>query len=813
MEQFLQRIGMLCFLLFAVQALLHAQNEFRAYSNQEINDQIISSIENTQKVYDWINADKNLKASALIQADSLAVIGFKASEKINFRKDFPKLNFSSNAWSNTREKLIDEIFKRTKEKYGERINKIDLLPKGIKENEAHFYIKLWDPEIIDYVQNLPHVRYLEPCNYTLALDNNRSGEGCGDYSAVLDPIDYNALNPNSIQSWHHKEHNIDTAWTKCKKGEGIWIAVMDTGLSDENPKFNLEFDEGDSNGRFLEKKGFYPPSNPDGWIDQCGHGTAMSGLAVAPRGFDDTPAGVAYRANLISYRVTNDVRIDTGDEKQALKDALFDAADDARISIISISLGDVFSSSVVEDGIIYAHDKGKLIFAAAGTSTGFTNWYGVIFPASMPETVAVTGAIEGSNFTKCDICHSGNEVDFTIYMERDATGNKAVTTSIDDELSFYRGYVGGSSAATATMAGITALVWGNNMDLDKDQIINRLIQTSSNYPDRDSDFGWGAIDACEAVDSTFALPCAGSISNSVQMEITSISFPPTSDLGEAEWVVSLNNESYYFNVPTSGASGNPSSYNDPSICEASPIILSLGETSCGTSSIDINVETYEDDSFFANCDYNFGDDDQTISMETVDFNQSSFTQSTSNGDFVFNYTLYCTPTLIAGISEEDSPICFGDSISFKASPIGQSNYEFFHDQNLNGIVDAGESLQNGLLDSLVVFNLNNAEVIGVVITAANACTDTSFTSVVVSAANYAGANALMGTESGTAMYETDGEIESTQTIDASAIVDYDSGTEIDLNPGFEVILGANFHAFIDGCDASINVKEIMEKKE
>ncbi len=47
-------------------------------------------------------------------------------------------------------------------------------------------------------------------------------------------------------------------------------------------------------------------------------------------------------------------------------------------------------------------------------------------------------------------------------------------------------------------------------------------------------------------------------------------------------------------------------------------------------------------------------------------------------------------------------------------------------------------------------------------------------------------------------FETNGIINSTQTI-LSGIVDYDSGTYINLNPGFTTNLGANFHAFIDGC--------------
>ena len=69
--------------------------------------------------------------------------------------------------------------------------------------------------------------------------------------------------------------------------------------------------------------------------------------------------------------------------------------------------------------------------------------------------------------------------------------------------------------------------------------------------------------------------------------------------------------------------------------------------------------------------------------------------------------------------------------------------------------------------------------------------------------NYAGADALTGSEAGMVDYETDGGIESTQTIQSGAQVDYDAGTAslgIDLNDDFEVQAGAEFDAFIDGCN-------------
>ncbi len=67
--------------------------------------------------------------------------------------------------------------------------------------------------------------------------------------------------------------------------------------------------------------------------------------------------------------------------------------------------------------------------------------------------------------------------------------------------------------------------------------------------------------------------------------------------------------------------------------------------------------------------------------------------------------------------------------------------------------------------------------------------------------DYAGANALSGTQSVGMDFETDGAIESTQIINGGAgnNVDYDSAVSILLNAPFEVTLSTVFHAFIDGC--------------
>ncbi len=959
-------------------------------SASELESHLMEKIIETQKVYHWSEAEDRLIWNTIIHTDSIVAIGYTVPNFVGLNSQMGNLDLESGPWAEVRSQLIKELVDKTNDLTGGSYTRNQLLPYGYNPNLPYFMAKIHHEDLVNHFTTKPEIRYFEPTGFEIGKEELRSGEGCGDYSGALDPADYTAITPQSIQSWHHLEHNVDDAWLNSNAGAGITIAVMDTGLSSGNPKYNGEFTEGDSGGRTLTKLGYY---NNDGWVDQCGHGTAMSGLAVAPRGYDNTPAGIAYKANLISYRVTNDVVVGASAEINGLANALYNAAGNADIRIISISLGDIFSHGPISDGIRTAQNAEKLIYAAAGTSTTFTDWYGVIFPASMCETVAVTGVIENTSYSDCDICHNGSEVDFVVYMERSASGNKVPTTAVDNVANNnYVGYVGGSSAATASMSGMTALIWGENPTMTKDQVLNHLVKNSSETT-RTNNYGYGYIDVNAAINAWDVFPCDANVSNQVEIEFTRVEYPPNDDTGgEVEWVVDYNGSKYYYDLPdyggTQGGGFNPLWCVNPGACgqDDTPIRLNLGTTSCGQTTFQIYIETHEDGGTGSDCDYDsWFDDHRAYENITVDITQNSFVHNGAEGQWVFHYTTYCTPqnlfgpimtnnspqcfgddivfvtsptgmsnytyfidadgdgaydtgetilqngtnnTLItntlvngdmvavrvtngsgciettmpntvlvgddlsaitvsndspacagsainftvsdAGLSNyeffhdinvngvmdsgeslqssatstysttslvngdmvgvvltdamgcsettatsmvtiaqdmsgfainDDSPQCYGSNITIVASLAGMSNYEFFLDVNANGIMDTGESLQTGTSDTYVSSTFNNGDIVGVVITDASGCTSTSLTNTLtVGAANYAGADMLIGTHSGAGDYETDGIIESIQTIDATGYVDYDSKTGIYLLPGFNTINGCTFLAFIDGCN-------------
>ncbi|MBK5284277.1 MAG: S8 family serine peptidase, partial [Bacteroidia bacterium] len=217
--------------------------------------------------------------------------------------------------------------------------------------------------------------------------------------------------------------------------------------------------------------------------------------AVGPRNNQNATSGIAYKSSLHFIRGCDDVVLDESAELTGVKNALVAMGKIKQIKLISMSVGTPFYSSALYDGVVFAYNKGKMLIAAAGTSFSFTTWWGVIYPASFSQCVAVTGVKE--NGSTCSVCHDGGEVDFTIPMERDANSER---NSLSLQLSgTTASYIGGSSAATATAAGIASLVWSVKPSLTRSQVHTILRNTSQYYPSSSSSHGYGNLNAGAAV--------------------------------------------------------------------------------------------------------------------------------------------------------------------------------------------------------------------------------------------------------------------------------------------------------------------------
>lgn len=468
----------------------------------EIYESITKTLEQTQKAFDWNKASDELVFSAGVQSDGIFSIGYQPTGFQNIKERIHELNLEEESWVTTRKKIENLIIKyEGSDKTAEGYKIIAPVEKKLPQ----IYAIVKNYELIKLLRSMPEVRFVEPMGYSLEPEAiERSSSGCsGNPDYNINTADYTTLSPNSKRPWNWTVHNIPSAWAQGK-GAGITICVIDSGAGDDQDNLGSQFASGNSTGRTIEKLSTHY-SGALWWLtldsphDQCGHGTSMCGLAAAPWSTDGNALGAAYKANLLSIRAVEDVLINTSNERNGVKNALIIAGDRPAVKVISMSIGSPLSSSTVEDGIYYAYNKGKMLFAAAGTSFSWTTFFGVIFPAWMPQCNAVTGVKEGSTNTKCSVCHDGPENDFTIVMERLANSDRnsialALTSNQPK-------YIGGSSCATATTAGIAAMLWSKNPNYTRAQIFNALKNTSQFYPTAHSSLGWGRINALAAINS------------------------------------------------------------------------------------------------------------------------------------------------------------------------------------------------------------------------------------------------------------------------------------------------------------------------
>ncbi len=111
----------------------------------------------------------------------------------------------------------------------------------------------------------------------------------------------------------------------------------------------------------------------------------------------------------------------------------------------------------------------------------------------MDEVQAITGIKDyDDRIIVCDDCHKGKQIDFVIVMEKRFSGLHALTTAMQGDVPTI---VGGSSVATATSAGIAALVWSRFPNFTREEVVNKLVTTSSEYPRKKTYTGWGRLNA------------------------------------------------------------------------------------------------------------------------------------------------------------------------------------------------------------------------------------------------------------------------------------------------------------------------------
>lgn len=155
-------------------------------------------------------------------------------------------------------------------------------------------------------------------------------------------------------------------------GTGVKVAILDTGIAD-----HLVFNNA------IQRINLVPL--PENLADLNGHGTAVATLIFSNNPF---APGIAPGATPISIRIAND----DGSSNSFLIAQGIVAAVDEGAPLINISLGGFGRSSLVDNALVYAQERGSLVIAPSGNS----GRDGVLQPAASPLALAV-GAVDAAN--------------------------------------------------------------------------------------------------------------------------------------------------------------------------------------------------------------------------------------------------------------------------------------------------------------------------------------------------------------------------------------------------------------------------------
>lgn len=178
--------------------------------------------------------------------------------------------------------------------------------------------------------------------------------------------------------------DADSAWYVSVGSDSVKIAVIDTGVDTDHPDLASKIIQQDC---YCNASG--TPCCPNGQSEQHGvgaaeddhgHGTAVSGIAVANTNNTIGIAGVCPLSSLIIVKVVSSSGISTATD---LSSGIIRATDSGA-AVINISLG-FPPSAIIADAVAYSVAHDVVVVAAAGNSSSSEPLY----PAAYPGVLAV----------------------------------------------------------------------------------------------------------------------------------------------------------------------------------------------------------------------------------------------------------------------------------------------------------------------------------------------------------------------------------------------------------------------------------------
>ena len=298
------------------------------------------------------------------------------------------------------------------------------------------------------------------------------------------PVD-ETNDPHYANAWHLPKIGAPTAWSTTA-GEGITIAILDTGVDVDHP---------DLEGKLLPGWNFYDGNS--NVADVHGHGTKVAGTAAAASNNGIGVAAVAGGAMILPGRIGSP----TGSASFSNMARAVTWAADNGARVANISFSGARGSLTVQNAGQYLKDKGGLLVVSAGNA-------GIEEGATPSDALIVASAT-----TISDVRSSFSS--FGSYVDVAAPGSSIYTTVNGGGY----GSVSGTSFASPATAAVVALMMSANPSLSPNEIEKRLFTTAVDLGTAGFDkyYGHGRVDAAAAVQAAGAAAVRDTLAPSVSI--------------------------------------------------------------------------------------------------------------------------------------------------------------------------------------------------------------------------------------------------------------------------------------------------------
>lgn len=285
----------------------------------------------------------------------------------------------------------------------------------------------------------------------------------------------------SEKQWPLESTKVPISWENNYRGDGIKIAIIDTGVDKEHPDLSIKdgacFNTGVKDGC------------ENSFQDDNGHGTHVAGI-IGAYNREMPYFGVVPEATIYAIKAMD------AEGKGISSDIVksIEWAIEKEVDIINLSLSTENDSTLLRLAIEKAYDQGILVVAAAGNKGNRSgSGESVEYPAKYDTVIGVASV--NDRHRRSHFSATGKEVEIAAPGER-IYSTFPLTLDEDGNPNGYA-YHSGTSMAAPYVTGILALYKQQNPNLSHKEI-RELLQKNAydlGQEGRDPLFGYGLIQA------------------------------------------------------------------------------------------------------------------------------------------------------------------------------------------------------------------------------------------------------------------------------------------------------------------------------